>query len=52
MADCKYGVNTDVNIPVSVTRVGNMLLEVMSICQCVTPIYPTLCVLTENVSVD
>ena len=32
MADFKYGVNTDVNIGVSVTRGGNTLFEVMGIC--------------------
>ena len=32
MADFKYGVNTDVNIGVSVTSGGNMLFEVMYIC--------------------
>ena len=32
MADFKYGVNTDVNIGVSVSRGGNTLFEVMGIC--------------------
>ena len=32
LADFKYGVNTDVNIGVSVTRGGNTLFEVMGIC--------------------
>ena len=32
MADFKYGVNTDVNIGVSVTRGGDTLFEVMGIC--------------------
>ena len=32
MADFKFGVNTDVNIGVSVTRGGNTLFEVMGIC--------------------
>ena len=32
MADFKYGVNTDVNIGVSVTRGRNTLFEVMGIC--------------------
>ena len=32
MADFKYGINTDVNIGVSVTRGGNTLFEVMGIC--------------------
>ena len=32
LADFKYGVNIDVNIAVSITRVGNTLLEVMCIC--------------------
>ena len=31
MADFKCGVNTDVNISVSVTRGGNTLFEVMGI---------------------
>ena len=32
LADFKYGVNTDVNIGVSVSRGGNTLFEVMGIC--------------------
>ena len=32
MADFKYGVNTDVNISVGVSRGGNTLFEVMDIC--------------------
>ena len=32
MADVKYGVYTDVNSGVSVTKGGNMLFEVMYIC--------------------
>ena len=32
MADFRYGVNTDVNIGVSVTRGGNTLFEMMCIC--------------------
>ena len=32
VADFKYGVNTDVNIGVSVTRGGNTLFEVVGIC--------------------
>ena len=32
VADFKYGVNTDVNIGVSVSRGGNTLFEVMGIC--------------------
>ena len=32
MGDFKYGINTDVNIDVSVTKGGNTLLEVMCIC--------------------
>ena len=32
VADFKYGVNTDVNISVSVSRGGNTLFEVMGIC--------------------
>ena len=32
VADFKYGVNTDVNTGVSVTRGGNTLFEVMGIC--------------------
>ena len=32
MADFKYGVNTNVNIGVSVSRGGNTLFEVMGIC--------------------
>ena len=32
LAVFKYGVNTDVNIGVSVTRGGNTLFEVMGIC--------------------
>ena len=32
LADFKYGVNTDVNTGVSVSRGGNMLFEVMGIC--------------------
>ena len=32
VADFKYGVNTDVNISVSVSRAGNTLFEVMGIC--------------------
>ena len=32
VAEFKYGVNTDVNIGVSVTRGGNTLFEVMGIC--------------------
>ena len=46
IADFKYGFNTDVNITVSVTRVGSMLLEVMCICLGVTQIYLIICVLT------
>ena len=50
MADFKYGVNTDVNIGVSVTKGGNTLFEVMCICLVVTHIYPIICVLTQNVT--
>ena len=32
LTDFKYGVNTDANIGVSVTRGGNTLFEVMCIC--------------------
>ena len=32
VANFKYGVNTDVNIGVSVTRGGNTLFEVKGIC--------------------
>ena len=32
LADFKYGVNTDINIGVSVSRGGNTLFEVMGIC--------------------
>ena len=42
LADFKYGVNTDVNIGVSVTRGGNTLFEVMGICWVVTHIYPIM----------
>ena len=52
MAHFTYGVNTDVNIGVSVTRGGNTLFEVMCICKVVAHIYPIICVLTQNVSVD
>ena len=52
LADFNYFVNRDFNIGVSVTRVGNTLLNVMCICEgvTVTHIYPRVSMFAQNVT--